>query len=226
MRIANALVFVLTVILLGGCATEEELTPPRLPGPKLAYDPTESVPVDGWWSNDAVLLQLTQQGQYRRYDGGSRYREPSEVGRWHRAGYAAVWLEPYDEIQRTRMRGSLSREGDTVVMRLDEGEPMYFTEEPPEVPEDAIIGTWSGATGTLQVLSSRRYRYTAHSFGDETPVVIAGHVGTWSYEAAQLRLDPDPPNMGPYTVELDATGEAPILRTEQGDLERIVDDPL
>ena len=76
--------FLLTAVMIAlvaaGCASENkrEKQDPLAVSTPLPLDPTDSYEIAVWWTNGKQLLQLTETGVYRLYQGINRYHMPAE----------------------------------------------------------------------------------------------------------------------------------------------------
>lgn len=176
--------------------------------PTVSLDPEHPLPILGWWSNGAQMLEVAEDGAYRLYDSTNRYRKPLEVGRWHRQNHAAFWLEPYTMRKEDRSRVPLSILDERPVISVRKYAPMAFIEEPPLSAEDLFIGLWQGDGGTLELLATMRYHYVApKAAGVGQPVVISSHRGEWRLNDGRVELLPDSPSVTALLLEPESDDE-------------------
>lgn len=182
----------------------------------LPLDPTAPVPVEGWWSNGRQLLQLSDDGSYRLWANTNRFDIPLQNGRWSRATYAAVELQPYAIRTPERTRCDLEYSGSEVRLVIPGVEPMVRFEAAPPTVEERLVGTWRGAGGTLRLLDDGRYHAEAPAGGASQPISLAGHGGRWLYEGATLLLLPDSPTVPTVTIAVEPYGSDDV-RLRAGD---------
>lgn len=210
------------VSLLVGCEPDRAKTSsnPTLAAHRdstpLPLDPTTPVPVEGWWSNGRQLLHLDDDGSYRLWANTNRFDIPLQNGRWSRATYAAVELEPYAIRTPERTRCDLETSGSEVRLVIPGVEPMVRFDAAPPTVEERLVGTWRGAGGTLRLMDDGRYRAEAPSGGASQPVALAGHGGRWLYEGATLLLLPDSPSVPTVTIAVEPYGKDDV-RLRAGD---------
>jgi hypothetical protein len=201
---------------------------PALPADtRLRIDPEAPEPVEGYWTNGAQLLELTPEGMYRLFSTQNRFEKPLEVGRWVRQNYATLWLEPYSARKEARTRIVLSKEGSSTQVTVRKFAPMVRVDTPPLVEEDFVIGLWLGAGGTLELKPSMRYRYVVPAkSGEDRPVVIASHQGSWRLKDGRVELTPDSPSIARSLFEPtrdDAGRPYMRLRGVEGTLDRVIE---
>ncbi|MBL9147824.1 MAG: hypothetical protein JNM94_03940 [Phycisphaerae bacterium] len=214
-----------------GGAAAPDATQEKAPSPpvdtRLKIDPEAPEPVEGWWTNGAQLLELTPEGMYRLFATQNRFEKPLEVGRWVRQNYATLWLEPYSARKEARTRIVLTKEGSSTQVTVRKFAPMVRIDAPPLVEEDFVIGLWLGQGGTLELKPSLRYRYVVPAkSGDERPVVIASHQGSWRLKDGRVELTPDSPSIARSLFEptRDDTGRPYMrLRGIEGTLDRVIE---
>ena len=207
---------VMTGLMTGCESSPEDVLPPVFVATPLELDPTQDTPVQGWWSNDAQLLYLGEDGKYELFHDLNRYRGRESVGRWHRIRYAVVHFEPYERRQYNPIRVPVTRESGILRLNVPERDSFHQIEAPPVVLEDALIGGWTGAEGHFVLSENGRYTFDVRGSG-ASPVRIAGHVGTWALVDESIVLMPDLPRMGPYRfpVTVDDDG-APSVTDRDG----------
>ena len=187
------------------CAPREDTQQELFVSAPLDFDPTEEYDLSNWWSNDRQLLFLGDGGFYALFDTTNRYRGPAERGRWWQQTFAALWLEPYAELQRQSRRVSIGKIGGRLALNVGRLESMFAIDRPPEVIEDRLIGVWQGAAGHLRLDANGRYMLRPRREWEgrrARPAAVAGHQGTWRVVGDQLRLEPDSPKTQTVTLAL------------------------
>ena len=220
--------FLLCIVLIAisgvGCASDktEKQDPLTLSTP-LPLDPTDTYEIAEWWTNGKQLLQLSEPGLYRLYDGINRYRMPIERGRWSRRNYAALWIEPYAELPREPARISIRRVGDVLELDVRNLQPMTALEAPPDVIEDHLIGGWSGDVGSLVLGSDLRYSFSRTEKRSSGPAELASEEGGWNVQDDFLVLRPDSRGIPTTVVRVLVNEDGMFLDTQDG---RLVPMPL
>lgn len=182
----------------------------------LAFDPTEQYEMPVWWSNGQELLYLDQTGYYELYSNLNRYQPPRERGLWGRQNFAALWLEPYEQLQTERVRVPIRKVNDDFVLDLDSVEPMLAVKGPPTVLEDRLIGRWFGSTGTLQLGSDLRYVFQPQRELPPEPATLAGQSGHWLVNDQTLELRPDSPGVESSRLIIRDVDDAIVLESAVG----------
>lgn len=196
------------LVLLIGCQPAQEAPP----APALALDPTDPADPTGWWSNGDRLLHLMDDDRFRLYTGTNRYVEPDQVGRWSSGGYAVVWLEPYRTRRHMRLRLGLGREDGVLLLSMPGEPPMMLLDGPPRAVEDRLIGTWTGAGGTLELQDDLVFVLRAG-----TATNTAGCTGRWWLDGSSVNFEPvaDIPPAWLLQVELE---EADVAMRRDGEV--------
>jgi hypothetical protein len=212
-------------LLAAGCETHEDhLALATVDHNPLAFDPTEPYELGPWWSNGAQLLRLDEVGAYALYDPPNRYRAPVERGSWIKHSYAEIRFGPYDVLRTQWERVEVSKIDGRLALTVDGFEPMFAVGAPPRVPEDDLLGPWRSDVATLVISPNRRYALSSNSARVDdlrAPAVVAGHRGVWRLDGDRLRLDPDPPALGPFELRRSG-GDDDVVLTSSGDVYRRV----
>jgi len=182
----------------------------------MVLDPTQPVPVEGWWHNGTQLLHLADDGSYRLWNGTNRFDKPLQTGRWSRTTYIAVELEAYATRVPERTRCELESAGSEIRFVIPGVDPMVRFERPPPTAEDRLVGVWRGAGGMLRLGSDGRYRADAPSSSASAPISLAGHSGHWLVEGTNLLLLPDSPTVPSVTLAVEPVGTDDV-RLRAGD---------
>ena len=204
MRRAIACLLILP-LATAGCAPREDTQQELFVSAPLDFDPTEEYDLSNWWSNDRQLLLLRDGGSYALFGTTNRYRGPAERGRWWQQTFAALWLEPYAELQRQPRRVSIGKIGGRLALNVGRLESMFAIARPPEVIEDRLIGLWQGAAGHLRLDADGRYALRPRRDWEGSgagPAAVAGHYGNWRVAGDELMLEPDSPNTQTMTLAL------------------------
>ena len=207
------------VLVTAGCAAQPAEESAVFVSVPLEFDPTERYELAAWWSNGNQLLNLDATGYYALYGDANRFRSPQERGRWWKHSYAALWLEPYDELEREQTRVSIRKVEGELELHVRSLAPLKpLTQGPPEVVEDRLIGFWSGDQGTLQLRSDLRYVFQPQPqpAGPPAPASIGRHQGSWRVRGETLRLWPDSPSMTPIELALEQADESLVLAAGDG----------
>jgi hypothetical protein len=173
---------VLTLLPSGCQSQEEEQPPPFSIQTPMEHDPLDVIELAPWWTDGSVLLHLATDGRYSLHVGTDRHAEPQERGRWVHASYAVLWLEPYQVLDATRRRISITRTAGMLVLEMPDGSLLTPMPEAPRSMEDRLFGLWTAPSGTLRLRSDMRYQLSA-SAG-------AGHEGRWSLRGELVVLEP------------------------------------
>lgn len=211
----------MAALLAAGCAPtgpgQEAIEEPK----PLPFDPTEQYTLARWWTDGRGLLDLAPDGAFTRYDSMDRYHEPIERGRWWQQSYAALWLEPYAELQSPRRRVSIIKIDGQIRLECGATVPLWSLPGAPEAIEDRLLGSWSGEPGRLRLLGNMRYDLRVRpQDGPPAAAAIAGHSGTWRVVGEVLTLRPDSPAAAPMELEVwQGAGEI-ILASSAGRLLR------
>ena len=217
MRSVAVAVLMVPLVAAGCSSKEKEEAEPFPVSQPLAFDPTEQYELAAWWSNGEQLLFLGKGGFYAIYEGNNRYRAPVERGRWWQHSYAALWLEPYQELDAEATRVGISKvEGELVITVRGGSRPMSPLDGPPQVVEDRLIGVWQGALGRLRLDSDLRYTLSVPPDPQPRPAALAGHHGSWRVEGEALVLQPDSPSTLPLELALRRHDETIVLQSVEG----------
>ncbi len=215
---------VLIAIVGAGCASDKkDKQDPLAVSTPLPLDPTNTYEIAEWWTNGKQLLQLTETGVYRLYEGINRYRMPIERGQWSRRNYAALWIEPYAELPREPARIPIRLVGDELALEVRTLQPMTALEMPPDVIEDHLIGGWSGDIGSLVLGGDLRYSFSRNETRSSGPAELASEEGGWQVRDDFLVLRPDSSGIRPTVVRVHVNDDGMFLETQDG---RLVPVPL
>ena len=130
---AAALFVLIMLIALGGC---EEPAPEqvwRIDQP-LELDPTDPPELGRWWGNSAALLDLRADGSFVQYDTPYPTLSPVAEGQWHRGSYAVIWLEPYQTAEPQRLRVSIGKVGERLILQVPDLDLLVELEREPVPP--------------------------------------------------------------------------------------------
>ncbi len=216
--------FLLTAVMIAlvaaGCASENkrEKQDPLAVSTPLPLDPTDSYEIVEWWTNGKQLLQLTEIGVYRLYQGINRYHMPAERGRWSRRNYAALWIEPYAELPREPARVSIRKVGDELELDVRNLQPMVALDGPPDVVEDHLIGGWTGDIGSLVLGADLRYSFARSDTRSSGPATLASEEGGWTVQDDFLVLQPDSQGILPTVVRVHLDEDGMFLEAQEGRL--------
>jgi hypothetical protein len=213
-----------TALLLGaGCASEPEPEPyeARLATPvtTLEIDPTDEIDVVGWWSNGVDLLRLDPEGSYALFADNNHHQRPIERGRWVRASYAWVRLEPYGALARDPVRVELARLDGEIALQRSDDLPMLHLDAPPWTLEDELFGTWRSEHS--EVVLDRDMRYAFRRFELSRDVVGPGsQSGRWAVADATIKLEPASPVASAPLIEVVTEETELALRLPSGEVLR------
>ncbi|MHC4129970.1 MAG: hypothetical protein ACYTE6_16000 [Planctomycetota bacterium] len=220
MRVTILLVVCVIPLLVAGCKSEEKQDPPPVVSAPLALDPTEDLELPAWWTNGAELLHLGEADSYALYEGVNRYRKPAQRGHWSQLSYAAIRLEPYEELDHETVRGSIQRVGRTLRLSLPGLDPMRGLDGPPPVMEDRLVGWWTAEFGTLRLNDNMRYVLTLDPEPPRPPAVVTKHAGAWQVEDDIVILRPDSAGVGSVLVRIRESDDVISLEAPDGPLAR------
>lgn len=208
----------LIAVLAAGCASSDkkEKQDALAVSTPLPLDPTESYEIAEWWTNGKQLLQLSETGVYRLYEGINRYHMPVERGQWTRRNYAALWIEPYAELPRHPARVQVRRVGDELELDVRDLQPMVALAAPPDVIEDHLIGGWTGEPGTLVLGGDLRYSFSRSETRSSGPAALASEEGGWQVQDDFLVLQPDSQGIPPTVVRVHVDEDGMFLETQDG----------
>lgn len=212
----------ISLTLITSCQSEQEKREAELaaiPTP-LAHDPTDEIELARWWTNGTHLLRLDDNAYYALYRGNNRYAIPLERGRWGKASYAVLMLEPYNTLNAERIRVAISRIDGELTLTIPKLQPMKTIDRPPTVTEDRLLGAWEGDIGVLRLNSDGTYSLTPNASAPDQPVIVAGHEGTWSVIGGDVTLTPRTPGMKAIRMPFTITGDAASLTGPEGPLVR------
>ncbi|MSR69348.1 MAG: hypothetical protein EXS17_03265 [Phycisphaerales bacterium] len=184
------------VIALGGTANAQHSAPPILPDhPKLDIDPTETLPISGWWANGKEILFVREDGAFTWWDQPNRFRPATKTGRWDRQSYRTFWLEPYIDRKNTqqkppRLRGAMRRADGVVFVTFDNYATFRQCDAAPLAPEDSYVGTWTGPGGSITLMHDATYLLVSNAASSDNapPVSRSGHSGTWTFDGKYIIL--------------------------------------
>ncbi len=200
MRFTATTIAPLTLSVVASCfcanAHCQQSAPPILPDhPKLDIDPTESVPITGWWVNGKEILFVREDGAFTWWDQPNRFRPPTRTGRWDRQNYRTFWLEPYidqhnPQQKPPRIRGAMRRVDGVVFVSFNSYETFHQCDGPPPAPEDSYVGTWSGPGGSITLMHDASYELVSNAakLDNAPPVSRSGHSGTWTFDGKYIIL--------------------------------------
>ena len=182
----------LTLIVACGCATtttSEDRRPTVVH--TLQMDPEQPPEVVGWWLSPLALLELTDDGRFRRWSSHDRFERPEETGRWHRDNHAVFWLEIYADPSPPRRRAALWYRDDVLMATIDRTPGAYrLSDGPPWIPADELLGVWTGEGGTIEFREDATYLWTS-STESGAPARIGGQRGRWRLdENRRLLIEP------------------------------------
>lgn len=167
----------------------------------LQMDPEKPQEIAGWWHGENGLLEVTNDGRYRRWKDLDRFNRPIEVGRWHRENHAVFWLESYALPRTPRQRAALWLEDDALMANLDRRETYRFGKNPPACPADGLVGHWVGTGGGLKLHKDLTYRWTAPK--STQPADLGGQRGRWRFGLDdRLHLEPLVTNQSPALISI------------------------
>ncbi|MDG2020706.1 MAG: hypothetical protein P8J59_02015 [Phycisphaerales bacterium] len=188
----------------------------------LQMDPEEPRSITGWWMTPKGLLEVSENGRYRRWRDHDRFEPPSEIGRWHRQNHAVFWLEPYTLPRKARQRAALSLQ-DHVLKATLTGEATSFSKvaAPPRISEDRLLGRWTGPGGVIEFRADQSYQWIAPE--RSSIAELAGQRGRWYLlEDERLVMEPLVASQIPVIeqVLLDEDDGIVEFRTSRGPLRR------
>ena len=176
----------------------------------LQMDPEEPQKIVGWWYGENGLVEVTNDGRYRRWKDLDRFNRPTEVGRWHRENHAVFWLESYALPRNPRQRAALWLEDETLMADLDRRETYRFGKNPPACPADGLIGRWVGTGGDLELREDLTYRWTAPKSNQTAD--LGGQRGRWRFGLDdRLHLEPLVTNQSPALVSIRRNDQRDIV---------------
>ncbi|MSQ90450.1 MAG: hypothetical protein EXS01_03520 [Phycisphaerales bacterium] len=242
------LALVATIVLSGQSVTSSAQTgaPATMPSaPKLDIDPTETIEITGWWTNDRQVLFVREDGAFFWWNQPNRFRAVSKSGRWDRQNYRTFWLEPYVDrktpgVMPPRMRGAMRRTDGALRVDIDQLLNFRHLAEAPKAPEDSYVGRWSGPGGSLELKADGKYVLASAQMSDPAPLVARSeHAGTWTCDKQYIFLQAEGPGNDPVICTIvdrrdpvDANSPAPpksfeALTTPIGELRLVakVKDP-
>lgn len=162
---------------------------------KLDIDPTETIPIFGWWSNGKELLLILENGAFRFWDQPNRFFAPTKSGRWDRQNYRTFWIEPYVDkknpgVMPARIRCAMRRSDGVVFADVGSALGMRQMNEAPTAPEDLYVGRWSGPGGSLTLSADGKYELLSSPSSTNDPALVsrASHSGTWTFDGQYIRL--------------------------------------
>jgi hypothetical protein len=161
----------------------------------LPHDPMDKDVLSQWWSNGKQLLRLQENHYYALYENNSRYGRQRERGRWDQDGYALLWLDPYNTIEPSSARVSITKIDGTLAVIIPGLEPMFALKGPPPSSEDQLIGAWHGSPGVLQLNPNMTYSLAPASGATVAGRPLAGHSGKWKLTAGEITLTPSTPSV-------------------------------
>lgn len=181
---------------LATAQTAPESAPAIIPtDSKLDIDPTETIPIEGWWSNGTQVLHIEKTRAFQWWEQPNRFRAPNKVGRCDRQNYRTIWLQPYADpkdprAMPARIRAPLRRTDG--VVRLDVGESLglLHLDSAPPAPEDLYVGMWTGPGGSLELAEDGRYELRAARAPSLQADLLsnASHSGVWALEGQLMFL--------------------------------------
>ena len=208
------------LILAAGCRNPDTLLPPPIVPTPLALDPMDEWNVDLWWSNGEQLIRFDETGAYTLFPTMNRYHDPVQRGRWVKDSYARVMLEPYQAHRMERIRVGVDRLDGRIAMMLPDRTPFFAIAGPPIMPEDGLLGGWSGERYELRLTGDRRFRLV-HRMSDEgDPLLLKGNEGRWTLRGSELVLVPQAVGIDPITLSVHADDDGPVLRLGEEELNR------
>ena len=216
MRSVAVAVLMVPLVAAGCSSKEKEEAEPFSVSQPLDFDPTEQYELAAWWSNGEQLVFLGKGGFYEIYEGNNRYRAPVERGKWWQHSYAALRLEPYQELDADDTRVRISKVEGELVITVRGGRPMSPLDGPPQVVEDRLIGMWQGALGRLRLDPDLRYMLSTPPDPQPRPAALAGHHGSWRVEGEALVLQPDSPSTPPLELAIRRRNETIVLQSVEG----------
>lgn len=166
--------------------------PPPIVVTTLQMDPESPRPITGWWIASNGLVELREDGGFRRWPNHDRLDRPIETGRWHRENHAVFWLEAYTLPRTPRRRAALWLRDDLLMATIDGAATSFrHAEAPPRIPADDLLGAWTGAGGQLVFRDDSTYLWTAPASTDGSPARLGAQRGRWRLDAdRRLRLEP------------------------------------
>jgi hypothetical protein len=188
----------------------------------LQMDPEKPRSITGWWVTPTGLLEVSENGRYRRWRDHDRFGPPSEIGRWHRQNHAVFWLEAYTLPRKSRQRAALSLQDDILLAALT-GESKTFSKvaAPPRISEDRMLGRWEGTGGVIEFRVDQSYQWIAPK--STSIAELAGQRGRWYLlEDDRLVMEPLVATQVPVIeqVILGEDGGIVEFRTSKGPLRR------
>ncbi|MAD78899.1 MAG: hypothetical protein CMJ51_05960 [Planctomycetaceae bacterium] len=205
--------FLLTLLLLTSIPDDDTVNEARAPVvvTTLQMDPEKPRDIVGWWHGKNGLVEVTDDGRYRRWKDLDRFSRPVEVGRWHRENHAVFWLESYSLPKTPRQRAALWLEDDALMADLDRRETYRFQKTAPSCPADGLVGRWAGTGGTLELRGDLTYHWIAPA--SNRPADLGGQRGRWRFGLDdRLHLEPLVANQSPALVSI-----------RRNDLEQVVE---
>lgn len=158
----------------------------------LQMDPESPREIVGWWVAPDGLVEVREDGGFRRWNSHDRLDRPAESGRWHRENHAVFWLEPYTLPKTPRRRAALWLRDDALMATIDGATAAFgHASSPPRIPADDLLGDWHGPGGHLVFRDDSTYVWTAAGDADGAPARIGAQRGRWRLDAdRRLRLEP------------------------------------
>jgi len=184
------------ITLVCGCESTPAEEPSAPASTPLVHDPTDDEPLGVWWTNGSQLLHLGEDQHFALFATESRYREPSEQGRWSRQSYAALILEPYQRRRTESIRVGIDRREGRLTLQVRDLDPMWNVDDPPAQPEDQLIGGWQGDSGRLWLNAVGSYTFAP----DRIAPVVVGHQGAWTLNGNELVCRPYPQTIEPFAL--------------------------
>lgn len=206
MRRSVAFAFSLIAASLGavGCNDNSVLPAPVVETP-LPLDPSEDVQLAEWYTNGRELLHLYADGRYALHGTMNRYETAIECGRWSKGSYAVIWLEPYT-TQHERIRVSLNKADNMVVLNVPKHGLMKPQDQPPTVLEDRVIGVWTGDPGVLRLTQDLQFTFTQKKSDSASTRATYPTQGTWRVVGRDIELQPLSPAQETVLLKVNTTG--------------------
>ena len=213
-RILGSIVVVILLIAYVAACNDESVLPEPVVHTPLVLDPTEEVELAEWYTNGRELLHLYADGRYALHGTMNRYESAKERGRWSKESYAMLWLEPYT-TQHERIRVSISKVDNMIVLNVPKHGVMKPQDAPPTVLEDRVIGIWMGEPGTLRLSQDMQFDFTLRDASASDAVTgAAGRIpthGSWRVVGRDLELQPLSPAYEIVLLKVNMTSEGIAL---------------